>query len=319
MTGTVLIPSFKRPAALRRCLDSLASQATKPDQVLVAWQADDIETRDLVEEVARLAPFPMRAVHSERIGVVPAENAALDQANGEVILLIDDDATAPPEWFARHMKHYEDSSVGAVGGPADNVYPDGTPFPRRSDEPVGALSWWGRTTGNMHDQPIEWRTRPPIPVDHLVGYNMSLRRAAFDRFEEGLKPYWQMFETDACLQVRRRGFSVLFDFANVVEHRPTNTAYTSGRQGDLQVKIFNAAFNQALVLAKHSSKLQWPARLAQMLLIGSVNAPGLAGWAVAWRRYGHLGREMKILRETWKSRLAGARVGRAARKQMAKS
>ena len=214
------------------------------------------------------------------------------------------------------MKHYEDSSVGAVGGPADNLQPDGTPFPRRGDEPIGALGWWGRTTGNMHDQPMEWRTRSPIPVDHLVGYNMSLRRSAFDRFEDGLKPYWQMFEAEACLQVRRRGFSVLFDFANVVEHRPTNTAYTSGREGDLQVKVFNAAFNQALVLAKHASKLQGAARLAQMLLVGSVNAPGLAALPIAWRRYGHISREMKILRETWKSRLAGAQIGRASRKRM---
>ena len=112
---------------------------------------------------------------------------------------------------------------------------------------------------------------------------------------------------------------MLFDFENVVEHRPTNTAYMSGREGDLQVKVFNAAFNQALVLAKHSSNPQWLVRLAQMLAIGSVNAPGLAALPVAWRRYGHLGKELKILRETWKSRLAGARVGRAARKRMLRS
>ena len=71
--------------------------------------------------------------------------------------------------------------------------------------------------------------RKPEAVDHLVGYNMSLRRAAFDRFEEALRPYWQMFELDACLQVRRRGFRVMFDFGNVVEHHPTNTAYVGGR------------------------------------------------------------------------------------------
>jgi glycosyltransferase involved in cell wall biosynthesis len=312
--SSILIPSFGRPDALRKCLAALDRQTTPADEIIVVWQANDHPTRDAAQSVRSV-----RAIHSETRGVVPAENAALDASSGEVILLIDDDAIAPPDWVQRHLKHYEDPSVGAVGGPATNFHPDGTIFPARSVEPVGKLSWSGRTHGNMHDHPPEWRRRAPEQVDHLVGYNMSLRRSAFDRFEENLRPYWQMFEMDACLQAKSRGFRVLFDFANVVEHHPTNTAYVSGRGGDLQIKVYNAAYNHSYILAKHRrSALHGIAQRANAFGVGTMNSPGLLAATLGSMRYGHPARELSIMWKTWKCRRAAERDARRDRRSQRK-
>jgi GT2 family glycosyltransferase len=310
---SVLVPSFKRPPRLASCLRSLAAQTVPPDEVLVVWQGADEPTRDAALALRDAMPCDLRVLHSSEAGVVPSENLALDAAHGDLILLIDDDAVAPPAWVERHLQHYADPSVGAVGGPADNFNPDGSPFPRRAVEPVGRLTWYGKLQGNMYDHAPEWRARPTREVDHLVGYNMSLRRAAFARFERGLKRYWQMFELDACLQVRARGYRVLFDFGNVVEHHPTNTAYAGGRDGDLAVKIYHAAYNQAFVLARHTSGWLRPLRLAYLLLVGSVAVPGLVGSVVGLMRYGRPAREWHILNETRRAILAGWRAGSAAR------
>jgi hypothetical protein len=206
--------------------------------------------------------------------------------------------------------------VGAVGGPADNFDADGKPFPTRSVEPVGRVTWFGRMHGNMFDHPPQWRRqRPTREVDHLVGYNMSLRRAAFDRFDPQLRPYWQSFELDVCLQVRRRGYRVLFDFANVVRHYPTNTAYVSGRGGDLDVKIFNAAYNQSYVLSRHTRRaVQRWLRGAYQLGVGNVNAPGVLASLVAMRRYGSPWRELGILSRTWRTRGQAYRDAARARR-----
>jgi GT2 family glycosyltransferase len=314
-SSSVLIPSFRRPAFLEKCLAGLAGQGVPPDEVLVVWQGDDTATRDAAERWRASAPFALRVLHAPEPGVVPAENAALEAAVGEVILLIDDDAIAPPDWVARHVGHYADPTVGAVGGPADNYYPDGRPFPRREVEPVGVLTWYGKPLGNMYDQEPGWRSRLPREVEHLVGYNMSLRRSAFGRFEEGLRRYWQMFETDACLQARARGFRVLFDFANVVEHHPTNTAYVSGRSGDLATKVDGAAFNHAFILGKYSPPRLRAARLLYLLLVGSVNTPGLVACPVAVRRYGHPLRELGVLARAMRHHLAGWRAGARARRR----
>lgn len=315
LSSGVLIPSFRRPDALMRCLASLSRQTRPPGHVAVIWQADDFATRDAAENARVDLPFELRVIHSAARGVVPAENAGLEASNAQIILLIDDDATAPRDWIARHMAFYDDPTVGAVGGPAVNHNPDGTPFPIRAREPIGRLSWFGRTYGNMYDLPASWSTRAPTAVDHLVGYNMSIRRTAIDRFADSLREYWQMFELEACLQVKARGFRVMFDFGNVIEHYPTNTAYAGGRDGDLQIKVFNPAYNSAWILARHSpSAAQRWARLAFLLGVGTVGTPGLLGSVRAIRRFGYPAREMRILRETLGWKLRGWREGSRARR-----
>jgi hypothetical protein len=161
----------------------------------------------------------------------------------------------------------------------------------------------------MYDHPAEWADREPIIIDHLVGYNMVIRRAAFDQFESALRPYWQLFELDACLQVRARGYRVLFDFSNIVLHYPSNTAYSAGRDGDLSVKVYNGAYNLAFIHAKHTPWPLMPIRLSWQLMIGRVNMPGLMAAAVAIWRFGRPFREVRILARTWLAVAAGWRDG----------
>jgi GT2 family glycosyltransferase len=317
-TSSVLIPSFRRPASLRACLDALARQTTDPTEVLVVWQADDTPTRDAAVAFAATARFPVRVLHSPERGVVPAENLALGAAVGEVILLIDDDAVAPPGWVARHLAFYADPTVGAVGGPADNFNPDGSPFPRRAVEPVGRLTWYGRERGNLYDHVVAWRSRPPAPVDSLAGYNMSLRRAAFERFDEALRPYWSLFELDACLQVASRGYRVMFDYGNVVGHHPTNTAYVGGRDGDLDIGMFNPSYNQAYILARWSPPALRPVRLLYLMLVGSRQRPGLFLVPASALRYGRPLRELRLLRRTLAATLRGWADGSRVRRRGAR-
>ncbi len=312
-SSSVLIPSFRRPDHLAAALRSLSNQQTLPDEVIVVWQGDDTGTRDVAEGFLVTFPCRLLVLHNPETGVVPAENLALEYASGEVVLLMDDDVIAPSDWVARHLAHYTDPSVGAVGGSAINIRPDGTRLPERAAEPVGKLTWYGRSRGNMYDHIPEWRLRPAREVDHLVGYNLSLRRAAFDRFESGLKRYWQMFEMDACLQVKARGYRVLFDFANVVEHYPTNTAYVAGRGGDLTVKLDNSAYNYAYVLSKHTTGPLRLVRLGYLLGIGTVMVPGLVTLPIAWRRHGNLGMEFSVLLRAWRNHLQGWRSGYKAK------
>lgn len=314
---SVLIPSFRRPDLLENCLRSLDRQTTAPDEVLVVWQGDDTPTLQMIEQLSGSFSLSIQAVHLPEPGIVPAENAALDQARGDVVLLIDDDAEAEPDWIERHLRHYGDPTIGAVGGPAVNHHPDGSRLPIRAVEPIGKVTLAGKLIGNMYDHPDSWRTRPPRDVDHLVGYNMSLRRTAFDRFDDRLKRYWQMFEADAAMQVRARGFRVLFDFGIVVEHhlRVRDSAYLGGRSGDLSVKVGNAAYNWAFVLGKHTrNPLVRGLRRLYLAAVGSTTAPGPLLLPLTIARNGHLLTELNVLRLSRAGKAAGWRAGRAARK-----
>jgi GT2 family glycosyltransferase len=309
LTTSVLIPSWKRPERLQCCLRSLAAQTRLPDQVVVVWQADDNATRDRLEKLRGMLPFRLDVLHNPERGVVTAENLALAHSIGTAIALIDDDAEAPPDWLSRHLARLANPAIGAVGGPAVNYCQDGTPFPIRRSATIGRFPLIGQPIGNMYDHPAEWVAREPIIIDHLAGGNMVIRRAAFDQFESALRPYWQLFELDACLQVRARGYRVLFDFSNTVLHYPSNTAYTGTRDGDLSIKVYNGAYNLAFIHAKHTPWPLIPIRLGWQFLIGRVNTPGLMAAVVAIYRFGRPFREICILARTWLAVVAGWRDG----------
>jgi hypothetical protein len=171
------------------------------------------------------------------------------------------------------------------------------------------MPWHGRPIGNLYDHPPDWRIRPVIQVDHLAGGNLVLRREAFSRFEESLRPYWQLFELDASLQVQARGYRLLFDFGNVVQHHPTNRSFAGGRDGDLQVKIYNGAYNLAFIHGKFTPWWLMPLRLGLQILVGRVNMPGLLAFPVGIYRFGRPFREVAILARTWLAVAAGWRDG----------
>jgi GT2 family glycosyltransferase len=313
MTTSVLIASYGRPADLARCLEALAKQTLLPEEVIVVWQGADTATRGIAEQKRPGLPFELHVVHSPETGIVPAENAALDQARGSIVLLVDDDVVAPPEWVANHVRFYMDQGIGGVGGGVRNFRPDGAPFPQRTALAQGKITWFGKLIGNLYDHPPAWRSRPPFTVEHLAAGNMSLRRDALHRFEERLRPYWQLFEADACLQAQARGYRIVFDPSTVVDHYPTNHVYDGKRDSDVTRKVYNAAFNHAFILSKHSPwRLRFP-RLCYLLLMGSLSSPGLLGFFLAVARLGNPRRETVILVNTLRSHWEGWRAGARAR------
>lgn len=308
MTVSVLVPSLNRIGQLRNCLDGLASQTRLPSEVIVIWQQNDTATRDAAQSYR--GPFTIRVLHCESGGVVPAENVALAAATGDLVAMMDDDAVPPRDWLERLVKFFDDPTVGAAGGPIDNFEKDGTPFTRTVKGPSMRLAWYGKLYGNGHDLPLEWRSRAPIEVHHLAGANMIFRRSLVMGFETGLQKYWQQFELDACYQVRNHGFKIYYDFGCPVNHYPTtNTAYVPGRDVDLTIKVYNAAFNYAFVLSKHSPWYLRLPRILYLVLIGSTQVPGLLGSLRAWRLYGNLSRELNVLWHTLGNTLHGWRAG----------
>ena len=311
---SVLIASYKRPQQLSRCLEGLARQTRRADELVVIWQSEDEATRDLALSFGPAFHESLRTVHCQQAGIVPALNSGLRHAIGEIVVLIDDDAIAPGDWLEKHLRHYADPTIGAVGGPALNHFGDGQRFPVRQVRQIGKLLWHGKMVGYLNDGLPAQSCRTLLAVDVLAGNNMSLRRRAFSRFDDNLKDYWQYFEVEACQQVKLRGFGVVFDFSNPVFHYPasTNKVYDGSRDGDINQKFYAAAYNHAYTLSKYTNGLLRVIRFLYLITTSSVPYPGPIKYLIAVFRYGNPSREFHIMLSVLRGHYMGWRDGKSA-------
>lgn len=111
---SVALCTRSRPRELARALASLAEQSSPPDEILVVDNAPagDGGTWELVRR-----DFPRARYVRESIpGLDFARNRALEEARGEVVAFLDDDAVASPGWSQALVAAFEDPRVGACTG-----------------------------------------------------------------------------------------------------------------------------------------------------------------------------------------------------------
>lgn len=104
VTLAVVVPTYNRPHFLRRCLEGYLHQRVWPDEVVVADDGSGPETAALVEEVAAVAPFPVRHVWHEDKGFRAAaiRNRGVAATTADYLLFTDDDCIPAPRLVADH-------------------------------------------------------------------------------------------------------------------------------------------------------------------------------------------------------------------------
>jgi GT2 family glycosyltransferase len=283
MDVSVVVPTYRRPQALMRCIRALRSQTLQPHEVIVVMRRDDLASRSVEENLV-----DERVVLVDRPGTVCAMNAGLREARGEIVAFTDDDAAPASSWLASLAAPYAaDPTIGGVGG-RDVV--DGETGPRRPV--VGKMQWFGRCIGNHH-----LGYGPPRFVDVLKGVNMSFRREAVAglHFDERLRGSGAQvgLELAFCLAVRRRGWRLLYDPEILVDHFPDKRFDEDARHRFVAIAVENAAYNDTLCVFEH---LSVPCRLAFIIwayAVGTRSYPGLAqiarlivlGERHAWARF----------------------------------
>lgn len=296
MKLTVIIPSYRRPTDLDRCLKGLAAQRRVPDQIIVVLREEDRASVEVASKWFGLAPLETRFVGVP--GVVQALNLALDFVTGDVVTITDDDTFALEDWLERIEAHFSEApDLGGLGG-RDLIHENGRILPATGDT-VGRILPFGRLVGNHHAGSGE-----PREVDHLKGVNMSWRVAAIQgrKFDESLRGSGAQvyFELAFSLDVKRSGWRLLYDPGLQVHHFLAKRFDHDARGNPDLLALENAAFNLHLSLRRYMS--QGPRRRITLL------------WVYAIGGFGHPG----VLRGLW-FRLTGNDHGRRIQAVTAKA
>jgi cellulose synthase/poly-beta-1,6-N-acetylglucosamine synthase-like glycosyltransferase len=198
MKISVVIPTFKRPELLKRCLTALLQQSFSRNEfeVVVADNAGDQWTREIVKTLSSTPDIQIIYVDaSDADGPAHARNVGVSVSRGEIIAFADDDTIPDQNWLKEGVKVFE------------------------SDEHITAMS--GKTLVPISDDPTDHELNEShLASADFVTANCFCRREALNSiggFDERFTKPWRE-DSDLHFRLVKNGFKVARADRAVVVH-----------------------------------------------------------------------------------------------------
>jgi cellulose synthase/poly-beta-1,6-N-acetylglucosamine synthase-like glycosyltransferase len=305
MKISVLVPTYRRPADLARCLAALRRQVRAPDEVIVVARPEDDATHERLADPAVRGTLALRVALVDVPGQVAALNCGLNVAAGDVIAITDDDAAPRTDWLQRIAAAFDaDPRLGALGG-RDWVHEKGRILDGER-ELVGKLQLSGKIIGNHH-----LGIGGAREVDTLKGANMSYRREAIRniRFDARLRGTGAQTHNDMAFSmcVKRAGWKLVYDPRVAVDHYPAERFDDDKRDARTLAAVSNAAYNLHLTLREHLPPMRRATAWWWYALVGTRVYPGLVHAVLAT-----VSKNGTDVRLRWRAVRTGARDARRA-------
>jgi GT2 family glycosyltransferase len=207
---SIVVPTFRRPEALRATLAALAALDYDRNRVEVIVADDGADP--LTAEIARRAgasDLRMEVIAGQQRGAATARNSGARVASGELLLFIDDDILVGPDHLQRHREAHRRHGDALINGrweftPAVMRKLAQTPFGRYRLELEERFQAEARGT-DLGDGCVE--------MDLLGSWDLCIRRETFWQlggFDADF-PVAGAEDQDFSLRARRAGHRLLLD------------------------------------------------------------------------------------------------------------
>lgn len=201
----MVIPTYRRPELLARCLDALRGQTLDAAsfEVCVVDDASGDDTPRVLETAARAMPNLRWASQPENRGPAAARNRAVSLGTGTLLVFIDDDVIASPTLLADHLALHRaaDDPIAVVGHLTWEPGLPVTRFMHWLDESRLQFSFETMPEGEQEDV-----------VNSFYTCNLSLPRAAFEAvggFDERF-PFPACEDSDLGLRITATGVKLYY-------------------------------------------------------------------------------------------------------------
>lgn len=166
---SVIIATYNRGPLLGHLLDDLAKQDFPSFEVIVVDDGSKVPAAPLLE--GRKDAYTLKAVRQENAGAAAARHRGIQQARGEIIVILDDDMRVEPGFLGAHVRDHERGYTLVLGNIVFDVGRDG-----------GKARVYDKFLRQQHHRIVDaYRDGKRIPrgADVCTG-NVSFRRAEYD-------------------------------------------------------------------------------------------------------------------------------------------
>lgn len=224
--ASVIIPVWNGMNDLSACLAALAAQSHADREIIAV---DNASTDGSGDWIAANYPDVRLLRHVENMGFGGACNAGLAAAQGDVLVLLNQDTAAQPDWLVALVTTLDEHpDIGIAGSKA--LYPDGT------IQHAGAVVDARGTSEHLgHHQADTGQFDQLADVDYVTGASLAIRRALYDQiggFDPGFYPAY-LEDVDLCYRARAAGLRVVYVPTSVLVHNERSAAATPDYAGAL--------------------------------------------------------------------------------------
>lgn len=190
LTLAIVIPVYNEQHHLGKCLDAIAKQTVKPDEVIVV----DNGSTDSSIKIAKGYSF-VRLLKEPKQGVLYARNKGFSAVKSDIIGRIDADTVLPENWTKTAKQLLADSSFMAATGPVFYY-----------DMPKSPSNYW-------IDHQIRLRLyRHATNMPFLFGSNAVLKKSAWQAVKANLCSTRTVHEDlDLAIHLTRQNLPILYD------------------------------------------------------------------------------------------------------------
>jgi O-antigen biosynthesis protein len=198
---SVVVCSYNGSRTIEECLAGISRLRYPSYEVIVV---DDGST-DATAEIAR--GFDVKLISTENGGLSRARNIGWQNARGEIVAYIDDDATPDADWLSYLAIGYRSGEFAGMGGPNIQPYDDDALAHCVASAPGG---------------PIHVLTSDRV-AEHIPGCNMSFRRHVLEEIG-GFDTRFRIAgdDVDICWRVQDAGYVIGFHAGAMVWHHRRN-------------------------------------------------------------------------------------------------
>lgn len=294
---SAIVVNHRRPELLDACLDSIFEALARIPEHTQTIVVDNASLDGSCNLIRRSHPETALIALAENRGFAAGVAAGLEQARGEWILLVNNDATVAPDAALLLLAAGRSASdVGSVA--AQMVFAD-------RPEVINSAGIEVDSRGSAHDRGVGEPREGPGPAREVFGASggAALLRRSMLESVGGFDTSFFLFMEDADLAWRARmhGWRCLYTPAAVVEHHHSATA----RHGS-PLKHYHAGRNRIRMLAKNADPV-WLRRRVVAIVVREL--AHVTAQVVADRTFAPVRGRLAGLRE-WSRYRAAGRPGR---------
>ncbi len=282
---SVIIPTKNRPLDLRHTIESVLAQTRIPDELVLVDQSAE---KSFTTEIR----IPVQYIHDPSLsGLTEARNKAMEVANGDIWLFLDDDVVLEPTFIEEILAGYCPEATGVAG------------IITNYERPPARHALWESAfaRGPFHDdrQTVYWnanalRSSPPVRVRYMGGGLMSFRANAVRnlRFDTRLTGPCPGEDIEFCSRLPKGAVLLIAPKARLVHKRsPDGQAPSHWLSLHAQVSSYMRNRHWQRGLRNDLCYLWLNVGYAAAAILSSARRASLEPWR-AWRRGAREGGEI---------------------------